>query len=67
MSNTPLNILLVRNNPYDARSTCELLLESSSLFSLECVEWPAGGLSCIGVDGFDALLLDLEPHRGAAV
>ncbi len=60
MTETPLKVLLIEDNPGDARLIRELLKEGRGAgFSLETVGSLAAGLARLAEEEFDAVLLDL--------
>ncbi|MFQ5858400.1 MAG: response regulator [Anaerolineae bacterium] len=61
MSDTPIKILLVEDNPGDARLIREMLAEARDApFHLEWADRLVSGLELLTVDGTDAVLLDLS-------
>ena len=54
-----IEILLIEDNPGDARLIEELLKESNVRFELVCEERLSSGIERIKSDGFDIILLDL--------
>jgi len=54
-----LKILLIEDNPGDARLIEEMLKESSSRFELECADTLSNGIDLFRSDRFDVILLDL--------
>ncbi len=55
----PLKILLIEDNPGDARLIEEMLKESGLKFRLECVASLSSGIDEARLDGFNVILLDL--------
>jgi PAS domain S-box-containing protein len=61
MSSIPAHILLVEDNPGDARLLRELLAEADhERFSMTHVDRLAAGISCVRKGGIDLVLLDLS-------
>jgi len=61
VSDTYTNILLIEDNPGDARFIRELLKESrGKLFELKSVETLLAGLECLIAEKFNVILLDLS-------
>jgi two-component system sensor histidine kinase/response regulator len=61
MTRNPIKVLLVEDNPSDARLLQETLLESSdNCFDLEIAETLAAGLERLSAGGIDVMLLDLS-------
>jgi PAS domain S-box-containing protein len=61
MSVTPFKILLIEDNPADARLLQEMLVEIKDVsFELEWVDQLSTGLKRLAKGGFDAILLDLS-------
>ena len=61
MDEKPIRVLLIEDNPGDARLMCEMLSESSGAgFAVECVDRLSVGLTRLGQGGIDLLLLDLS-------
>ncbi|MBI4826835.1 MAG: PAS domain S-box protein [Nitrospirae bacterium] len=54
-----LKILLIEDNPGDARLIEEMLKESGHEFKLECVTSLSSGIDEVRLDGFNVILLDL--------
>ena len=60
MSNGDINILLIEDNPGDARLIRELLTEANATgFNVECADHLSMGLHRLGEGGVDVVLLDL--------
>ncbi len=60
MSGKAIRVLLVEDNPGDARLIRELLAEAArAAFSLECVDRLSAGLKRLAEGGIDVILLDL--------
>jgi two-component system sensor histidine kinase/response regulator len=60
MSENPIKVLLVEDNPSDARLVREALLESGDgCFDLETTDTLTAGLQLISAGGIDVMLLDL--------
>ena len=60
MSDTPATVLLIEDNPGDARLIRELLTEGGGVrFQLECVDRLSTGLGRLVEGGIDIVLLDL--------
>ncbi|HUU41556.1 MAG TPA: response regulator [Desulfatiglandales bacterium] len=60
MSNKTANILLIEDNPGDARLIRELFAEAGgAMFTLEWVDQLSTGLKCLANGGTDLVLLDL--------
>ncbi|MGB4467277.1 MAG: diguanylate cyclase [Azovibrio sp.] len=59
MSTPPLRILLIEDNPGDARLIREILRDSDTPVSLETAETLKDGFTRLENDRFDAILLDL--------
>lgn len=60
MRREPTRILLVEDNPADARYVQELLAETAQPeFALLHARWLSTGLDCLAEGGFDLALLDL--------
>ena len=55
-----INVLLVEDNPGDARLMREMLAESNNRFNLEYAEWLSAGLARVTADDIDVILLDLS-------
>ena len=61
MSGKPIKVLLVEDNPGDARLVSELLSETQAVtFDLAEVRWLREALKRLGEESFDAVLLDLR-------
>ena len=61
MSERPITVLLIEDNPGDARLIRELLADSQRApFHLECVDRLATGLKRLTGEGIDVVLLDLS-------
>ena len=54
-----LKILLIEDNPGDARLIEEMLKESGISFEMECMDSLLSGINQIKADGYDVILLDL--------
>ncbi len=54
-----IRILLIEDNPGDARLIEEMLKEAGDEFELEWADCLSSGISRIKIDGFDVILLDL--------
>jgi diguanylate cyclase (GGDEF)-like protein len=52
-------LLLIEDNPGDARLIEEMLKEAELRFELKCVDRLSSGIGQIKLDGFDVILLDL--------
>jgi putative nucleotidyltransferase with HDIG domain len=52
-------ILLLEDNPADVRLICELLIDSSEKFEINCVDRLSAGLEYIANHAIDAILMDL--------
>jgi two-component system cell cycle sensor histidine kinase/response regulator CckA len=60
MANTPINVLLIEDNPGDVRLIREMLVEADGArFKLECVDRLSTGLGRLAEGGIDCVLLDL--------
>ena len=60
MSGKAIRVLLIEDNPGDARLIRELLAEAAiATFSLECVDRLSAGLKRLSEGGIDVILLDL--------
>ncbi len=60
MSEKTINVLLIEDNPGDARLIQEFLSEpGGAMFTLECVEQLSTGLNRLAEGGIDVILLDL--------
>jgi PAS domain S-box-containing protein len=60
MANKPINVLLIEDNPGDARLIREMLAETDvARFELECVDRLSTGLARLAKRGIDICLLDL--------
>lgn len=58
---TAIRVLLIEDNPADARLVREMFLElGTERFELEHADRMTAGLTCLERQGFDALLLDLS-------
>ncbi|MDO8281900.1 MAG: ATP-binding protein [Thermodesulfovibrionia bacterium] len=57
--NEMIRILLIEDNPGDARLIEEMLKESGIEFKLECVTSLSSGIDEVRLDGFSVILLDL--------
>ncbi|MCW5982102.1 MAG: response regulator [Bryobacteraceae bacterium] len=61
MRDTPFNVLLVEDNPGDARLvTISLAEETGDAFRVEWVQDLATASECVAAESFDAILLDLN-------
>jgi len=61
MSNKFITILLIEDNPGDARLILHMLKEAKGkLYKLKPVERLSAGLQCLAEEKFDAVLLDLS-------
>lgn len=61
MNQEPINVLLIEDNPGDARLMRELLAEANdNVFNLEYAEWLSAGLARVISDDIDVILLDLS-------
>lgn len=61
MSKKPIKVLLVEDNPGDARLISEMLVEvRDTLFELKWVDRLSSGLQCLAAEDFDVVLLDLN-------
>jgi response regulator RpfG family c-di-GMP phosphodiesterase len=54
-----ISVLLLEDNPGDARLIRELLADTNDKFELQCVDLLSKGLDCIASQIIDAVLLDL--------
>ncbi len=54
-----INILLIEDNPGDARLLEEMLKESNVRFELQCMDTLSTGIAKVKEDGFHIILLDL--------
>jgi PAS domain S-box-containing protein len=60
MDDKPIKVLLIEDNPGDARLVQEMLVEArGAAFDLECADRLSAGLEYIADDGADVVLLDL--------
>jgi DNA-binding response OmpR family regulator len=60
MSEKAINVLLIEDNPGDARLIQELLAEpGGAVFTLDCVDRLSTGLKRLAEGGIDVILLDL--------
>ena len=60
MNDKAINVLLIEDNPGDARLIREMLTESrGALFDLECADCLSTGLERLAVVDIDVVLLDL--------
>ncbi len=60
MTETPIKVLLIEDNPGDARLIREMLVDVGGAFvQLECADRLRTGLERLAMGGIDALLLDL--------
>jgi DNA-binding response OmpR family regulator len=65
MDNEQINVLLIEDNPGDARLVKEMLAEAGAKkFNLERVERVGEGLKRLGQDSFHVILLDLSLPDG---
>jgi len=65
MDNEQINILLIEDNPGDARLVREMLVETGTKrFNLEQVERISEGVTRLGQDNFHVILLDLSLPDG---
>ena len=61
MKQTPIRVLLLEDNPGDARLVQAALADyAPSQFAVTCVERLADALARLGVEPFDAMLCDLS-------
>lgn len=60
MNRDIINVLLVEDNPGDARLMREMLTESNNRFNLEYAQWLSTGLARVIADDIDVILLDLS-------
>jgi DNA-binding response OmpR family regulator len=61
MKQEPIKVLLIEDNPADARLIRELLVEATGVrFHLECADQLSKGLERLAAGGVDVLLLDLS-------
>jgi diguanylate cyclase (GGDEF)-like protein len=61
MTNHEIKVLVIEDNPGDARLIREMLGDVRSIrFNMECVDRLSTGLGCLARGGTDALLLDLS-------
>lgn len=60
MNRNMINVLLVEDNPGDARLMREMLAEANNRFNLEYAEWLSAGLARVTADDIDVILLDLS-------
>lgn len=61
MSGQPIRILLIEDNPADARYVQEMLRELERTdFQLLHARWLSTGLECLAEGGFEVALLDLK-------
>jgi putative two-component system response regulator len=54
-----ISVLLLEDNPGDARLIRELLADTNDKFELQCVDLLSKGLDCLASQTIDAMLLDL--------
>lgn len=54
-----ISVLLLEDNPGDARLIRELLADTNDKFELQCVDLLSKGLDCLALQTIDAMLLDL--------
>ena len=59
MKDKSINLLLLEDNPGDARLIRELLADTDDRFNLQCVDLLSKGLKCLVSQNIDAVLLDL--------
>jgi Response regulator containing a CheY-like receiver domain and an HD-GYP domain len=59
MKDKLISLLLLEDNPGDARLIRELLAETDDRFNLQCVDLLSKGLKCLVSQNIDAVLLDL--------
>lgn len=59
MKSQKISVLLIEDNPGDARLIRELLSEAGDKFTLECAEKLSAGIERLDRDGIDVILLDL--------
>ena len=59
MKDKSINLLLLEDNPGDARLIRELLADTDDRFNLQCVDLLSKGLKCLVYQNIDAVLLDL--------
>src|SRR5208283_3392771 len=57
--NKTIRILLIEDNPGDARLLKEMLREADVRFELECIDRLSSGIAKVKSVGFDVILLDL--------
>ena len=55
-----IRILLIEDNPGDARLLEEMLKEANVRFELECIDRLSSGIAKVKSDGFHIILLDLD-------
>jgi signal transduction histidine kinase len=60
MNRNIINVLLVEDNPGDARLMREMLAEANNRFNLEYAQWLSAGLARVIADDIDVILLDLS-------
>lgn len=60
MNRNMINVLLVEDNPGDARLMGEMLAEANNRFNLEYAQWLSAGLARVIADDIDVILLDLS-------
>lgn len=68
MSDNPVSVLLIEDNPADARLIRECLKEAKGgPFELQCVHHLSAGLELLATGRFDILILDLGLLRRTPV